>query len=286
MERLNILKYIIDSESIHFDQEGLSMQPTFFIPHGGGPCFFMDWTPPDTWTQMAAFLSDLITGLDERPREILLITAHWEMPIITLSTNPTPELLFDYYNFPPHTYDLTWPAPGAPKLAERAAELLIKSGIETSFDQTRGFDHGVFVPMKLASPEADIPLAMMSLRQDLDPAHHLAVGEALAPLRAEGVLIIGSGLSYHNLGAFSPDVKNPEADEFDAWLTDTVTGRPDARANALAAWATAPGARASHPREDHLAPIFVVAGAAQTDPGQRVYHEILMGNAVSAYRFG
>ncbi|NOX40967.1 MAG: dioxygenase [Alphaproteobacteria bacterium] len=262
------------------------MQPTFFIPHGGGPCFFMDWIPPDTWNHMRVFLSGLIANLDEKPREILLITAHWETPDITLSTNLAPNLLFDYYNFPPHTYELTWPAPGAPKLAERAAELLIKSGIETKFDQTRGFDHGVFVPMKLALPEADIPLAMMSLRQYLDPAHHLAAGAALAPLRAEGVLIIGSGLSYHNLAAFSADVENPEADKFDAWLTTTIEGPTDDRAKALAAWAAAPGARASHPREDHLAPIFVAAGAAQTDPGQRVYHEILMGNAVSAYRFG
>jgi aromatic ring-opening dioxygenase catalytic subunit (LigB family) len=169
------------------------MQPTFFIPHGGGPCFFMESDPPDLWDKMETFLAGFISELAVRPKAILLLTAHWEEPQVTFSTNPAPDLLFDFHNFPPHTYELTWPAPGAPELSHRAADLLAGAGIKTGFDPTRGYDHGVFVPMKVALPQADIPVSMMSLCSDLDPAHHLAVGQVLAPLRRENVLIVGSG---------------------------------------------------------------------------------------------
>ncbi len=262
------------------------LQPTLFLPHGGGPCFFMDWDPPETWEKMRAFLAAVIGNLAQRPRQILLITAHWEAERITLSNNPNPELLFDYNNFPPHTYELRWPAPGAPDLARRAADLLADAGISTAFDATRGYDHGVFVPMKVALPDADIPVAMMSLRADLDPRHHLDAGSALAPLRAEGVLIIGSGMSSHNLRAFVTGHDNADADLFDAWLQAVVTGDPLLRDAALTGWAAAPGARAAHPREDHLLPLMVAAGAAGENDGICVYAETLMGARQSAFRFG
>lgn len=264
------------------------MQPTFYIPHGGGPCFFMDWNPANAWDQMRGFLEGFIGTLDEKPSAILLLTAHWEEPEITVSTAAAPELLFDYYGFPPHTYELTWPAPGAPDLAKRAIELLTNAGIDAREDTSRGYDHGVFIPMKVALPDADIPVAMMSLRGDLDPEHHIRAGEALAVLRSEGVLIIGSGMSYHNMAGFrsATQANATESQAFDDWLTGAIEGAPDLRNAAFAKWDEAPGGRASHPREEHLAPVFLAAGAAGADRGRRVYHEKMNGLAISAYRFG
>ncbi len=262
------------------------MQPTFFIPHGGGPCFFMDSDPADLWDKMETFLRGFVSGLAVRPKAILLLTAHWEEPQVTFSTNPAPDLLFDYYNFPPHTYELTWPAPSAPDISRQAVDLLAGAGIKAGFDQTRGYDHGVFVPMKVAVPQADIPVSMMSLRDDLDPAHHLAVGQALAPLRRENVLIVGSGMSFHNLRVLIGPGDSAESQEFDRWLTETLALGSEARNAALIDWAKAPGAKASHPREEHLAPVFVATGAAEGQAGRCVYTDTVLGAAVSAYQFG
>jgi len=168
-------------------------QPTMYIPHGGGPCFFMDWDPPDTWERHRAFLAALPASLPEQPKALLVISAHWEAPVFTVQTNPAPPLLFDYYGFPQHTYKLTWPAPGNPALAARVRALLENAGFAVGEDPLRGFDHGVFVPLKVAFPKAEIPTVQLSLRADLDPSAHLAAGRALAPLRDEGVLILGSG---------------------------------------------------------------------------------------------
>lgn len=262
-------------------------QPTFFIPHGGGPCFFMDWDPPDTWDRLGAFLRGLVPGLVERPRAILCVTAHWEAPAFTLSAVERPRLYYDYYGFPPHTYRLSWPVAGDPALARHAAELLDGAGLPAALDTERGYDHGVFVPLKVALPEADIPTVQMSIQATLAPRLHMAAGRALAPLRDEGVLIIGSGLSYHNMRGLMGNGPAPGAAEFDAWLTEAVTADPAAREDRLAGWEAAPGARLAHPREEHLVPLFVAAGAAPGEPGERVFHQDnLMNAAVSAYRFG
>ena len=173
----------------------MTRMPTLFIPHGGGPCFFMEWDPPDTWDRHRSFLETPPASLPEKPKALLVISGHWEAREFTVQSNPAPPLLFDYNGFPQHTYELTWPAPGDPALATRVGELLQGAGFETGTDTARGFDHGVFVPLKLVFPEADIPTVQLSLRSDLDPDAHLAVGRALAPLRDEGVLIIGSGLA-------------------------------------------------------------------------------------------
>ena len=178
----------------------MTRMPTLFIPHGGGPCFFMEWDPPDTWDRHRSFLEPPPASLPEKPKALLVISGHWEAREFTVQSNPAPPLLFDYNGFPQHTYELTWPAPGDPALATRVGELLQGAGFETGTDTARGFDHGVFVPLKLVFPEADIPTVQLSLRSDLDPDAHLAVGRALAPLRDEGVLIIGSGNTYHNMG--------------------------------------------------------------------------------------
>lgn len=178
--------------------------PTYFIPHGGGPCFFMDWNPKDAWDGMAAFLRQLRHDVGTTPQAVLVISGHWETDVLSLTSSSAPELLFDYYGFPEHTYQLTYPAPGSPELAAQVAQLLGEAGIPSQLDGSRGFDHGVFIPFKLVYPEAEIPVVQLSLRADLDPAFHLAVGRALAPLREQGVLIIGSGMSYHNLRRFGP----------------------------------------------------------------------------------
>lgn len=261
------------------------MQPTFFIPHGGGPCFFMDWTPPHAWDKMRAFLEGLVSGLVVRPRAILVITAHWETDKPMVTAQAVPDLVYDYYGFPPHTYQLTWPAPGDPALAGQVVRLLADAGIDAGLEAVRGFDHGVFIPMKLALPGADTPTVAMSLRTDLDPAFHLSVGAALRPLRNDNVLIIGSGLSYHNLGAMQQGQVAGDL-AFNDWLSAALTGNPSRREAALKDWQNAPSARRAHPREEHLAPVFVAAGAATGEAGTQVYSDIMMGARVSGYRFG
>ncbi len=263
-------------------------QPTLYIAHGGGPCFFMDWSsigPKDTWDRMGAWLRGLASSLPERPKSILVISAHWEEDEFTVLTDEHPELIYDYTGFPAETYAISYPAPGSPKLADQVAELLDAAGIEVRRKSHRGFDHGVFIPFKLVFPDAEIPIIQLSLKRGLDPADHLRAGLALASLRNEGVLIVGSGMSYHNLRKFFGGGAN-RSYEFDAWLTETVTKHSSVeRARNLVAWEKAPAAREAHPREEHLLPLMVVAGAASTGKGELAFHDEIMGQAVSAYRF-
>ena len=265
-----------------------SRMPTLFLPHGGGPCFFMEWTmgPPDTWNRMADWLRGIPASLPAQPKALLVISAHWEQPAATLLTAPKPPLLFDYYGFPKHTYELTWPAPNAVSLLPKVEGLLRAAGIPTAHDASRGYDHGVFVPLKLAFPTADIPTMQLSLRAGLDPATHLALGKALAPLRDEGVLIVGSGMSYHNMRGFMQPQSLVASKAFDAWLGETVALPTAQREARLQTWAEAPAARASHPREEHLLPLMVCAGAAGEDAGRVDFRDVVMGVQVAAHRFG
>jgi aromatic ring-opening dioxygenase catalytic subunit (LigB family) len=262
--------------------------PTFYIPHGGGPCFFMEWTmgPRDTWARMADWLRGLDGSLPASPRASLVISAHWEAPAPTVTAAAAPPLLYDYYGFPPHTYELRWPAPGSPELAVRVRALLDSAGIGSQADSARGFDHGVFVPLKLSFPEAQLPTVQLSLRTGLDPAAHLAIGRALAPLRDEGVLIIGSGMSYHNMRGFGCSTVREQSQRFDDWLAQTVAAAPARREAQLEAWSEAPAARDCHPREEHLLPLMVNAGAAGEDRGRQVFRDEVMGVVVSAVQFG
>ena len=206
-------------------------QPALFIPHGGGPCFFMDWTwgPADTWEPTRTFLEGLAASLPEPPRTLLVISGHWEEPAFTASAAAAPQLIFDYSGFPEHTYQLTWPAPGDTALAERVAGMLNKAGLPSALSASRGYDHGVFVPLKVAFPEAQIPVVTLSLAAEpngsFDPALHIAAGQALAPLRDEGVLIVGSGMSFHNLRAYLRPETREAARSFDEWLTHAVESR-------------------------------------------------------------
>ena len=266
--------------------------PSLYIPHGGGPCFFMD-TPPglprDLWDRMGAYLRGIDASVGVRPKAVLVVSGHWETERPTVNTSPRPPLLFDYYGFPEHTYRLTYPVAGSPAVARRVRELLAASGMPCDEEPERGLDHGVFIPFKLIYPDADVPVVQLSLNRNLDASTHLSLGRALVPLRDEEVLIVGSGMSYHNLrDLFSSDPRSTSAAvEFDAWLNEAVTeSDPAAREKKLAAWHQAPGARAAHPRPEHLIPLMVAAGAAGEDPGRRTYNQPLLGKPVSGFQFG
>lgn len=259
--------------------------PTYFVPHGGGPWPFIEGSFKTAFAPLGAWLRDFQQSLPARPKAMLVISAHWETPELRLNTVSRPQLYYDYYGFPEQTYRLSYPAPGAPELVPQVKSLLEASGFPVSLDSERGWDHGVFVPFMLMFPAADIPLLQLSLRDDLDPDFHLRVGEALAPLRDQGILIIGSGMSFHNLRVFGQDVREPSL-AFDNWLTAAVEAAPAERNEQLKHWADAPYARFSQPREDHLLPLMVVAGAAGADAGESVFRREMAGSYLSAYRFG
>ena len=258
-------------------------QPSIYIPHGGGPCFFME-DPHGIWTKMEAFLHELPSCLPERPKAILLVSAHWETDGFAFTGAERPSLIYDYYNFPPHTYELRYEAPGDPTLAERAAGLLNAADLKARTDSSRGFDHGVFIPLKVAFPDADIPIVEMSLDHSLDPALHIAAGKALAPLRDEGIVIIASGMSFHNMQGFGDPRFTVPSEDFDNWLTESLSFAGQERDRRLERWQDAPAARLCHPREEHLLPLMVAAGASDA-PGERVYDDHLVAVAVSAFEF-
>lgn len=260
--------------------------PTYFISHGGGP---WPWLPE--WKGMmsilAASLANMPKEIGETPKAVLMVSGHWEEPDFAVMASPAPGMVYDYSGFPPHTYTIKYAAPGAPELARRVADLLTAAGLPTHLDGERGFDHGVFAPMKVMYPDASVPLLQVAIRDNYDPETHLALGRALAPLRDQGVLIVGSGLSYHNLRLFGPGAREPSA-AFDAWLDAALKSAPPERTALLLDWEKAPFARVCHPREDHLIPLMAAVGAAETDKATRVYHEDSMfgGVTASSYRFG
>ncbi len=262
-------------------------QPTFFLSHGGGPWPFMDGDYRRAHAQLEAALQALPGTLPARPKVILMISAHWEETAFTVMTSPAPGMLYDYGGFPAHTYEVAYPAPGDPALAERVVTLIEAAGLPAARDAQRGFDHGAFCTLVPMYPDADVPVVQLSLRRGLDPAEHLALGRALAPLRDEGVLILGSGFSFHNLALMFNGRGQAPSVAFDAWLQGALPS-PEGRAERLTAWAQAPAARQAHAREEHLLPLMVAAGAAEGDAGSCNYHQTdyLGGLTVSSFRFG
>ncbi|MCQ4310523.1 dioxygenase [Pseudomonas stutzeri] len=262
--------------------------PTLFVPHGAGPCFFMEWNPIDAWDKMAAFLNGIATTLPQRPRAIVLVSGHWLELQVKVTASANPELIYDYGGFPAHTYELRYPAPGNPSLAMRLVDLLGEAGIEAGTDPQRGYDHGVFIPLKLMFPEAEVPVVQLSLRRDLDAQAHLDIGRAIAPLRDEGVLIVGSGMSFHNMRGYGDPRFASISDEFDRWLSEAVASPPAQRDAALQHWTEAPAARLCHPprAEEHLLPLMVAAGAGATSPGRKIFSDRVMHTTLSAYQFG
>jgi aromatic ring-opening dioxygenase catalytic subunit (LigB family) len=266
---------------------GVGRMPVVYVPHGGGPWPFVEtgFGSKGELDSLAAYLRGIRVVPKTPPKALLVVSAHWEEPVPTVMSGAAPPMLYDYYGFPPASYELTWPAPGDPVLAARVRMLLGDAGFETAENTTRGYDHGTFVPLKLAYPDAEVPTVQLSLKSGLDPEEHLAMGRALAPLRDEGVFLVGSGMTYHNLRAFGPQAA-PVSRAFDDWLRETSTLEPGERDRRLAHWVRAPSARQAHPREEHLVPLMVVAGAAGEDRGRVAYEGKLMGLQISAYHFG
>ena len=256
--------------------------PAYYLPHGGGPWPFMDWPAP-----IDAQLGRLRAWLERLPRELegvrglVVVSAHWEAPSPSVYAPGSGKLLYDYGGFPPHTYRLSWPARGDEALAARIDDLV--GGAERS---DRGYDHGTFVPLMVAWPAPAVPVVQLSLLRGLDPAAHVELGRQLAPLREEGIALLGSGMSYHHMGGFMKPWALEASRPFDAWLAETVALDAGERGGRLARWAEAPGARASHPREEHLLPLMVVAGAAGVDRGEVVFREQVLGAWCSGVRFG
>ncbi len=262
-------------------------QPVVFLPHGGGPWPFVDLRIGSKAEQaeLARYLRSIAAVPPTPPKAVLVISAHWEEAVPTVMSSAAPPMLYDYYGFPPESYEITWPAPGEPVLAQRVRALLAGAGFESAENAERGFDHGTFVPLKLAYPNADVPTVQLSLKRGLDPKEHLALGRALAPLRDEGVFIVGSGMTFHNLRAFGPQ-SSIAAEAFDGWLRDAATSPQAERDAKLSDWTQAPAARQAHPREEHLIPLMVIAGAAGADRGTLAYRGKILDLSLSAYHFG
>jgi len=264
--------------------------PVFYIPHGGGPWHVMDdfMGDPVGYGMLSDYLKQLGNTYKDKIRSLLVVSAHWEEPEPTVHFGKNPSMFYDYYGFPEFTYHLQWNAPGNPELAAEMDQLLQKAGFKTHHETERGYDHGLFVPMMLAFPEANIPTAQLSLVRGLDPATHIAIGKSLESLRSEGVLIICSGMSYHNMRGFmSGDERvGMISKQFDDWLTFAVeTTNVEQRNQLLINWRQAPGALESHPRSEHLVPLFVAAGAAGNDLGKKDYSGMLMNATVSSFKF-
>lgn len=255
------------------------------IPHGGGPLPVMG---DPSHARMIEFLRG-IEGSIGRPSAIVVVSAHWECARPTITSGSAPGLIYDYGGFPDEMYRLRYPAPGSPDLAGRLAALLTAAGFEPELDPSRGFDHGMFIPLLLMYPDASIPVVQLSMLSSLDPAAHIAIGAALAPLADDDVLILGSGFTFHNMNAFGPTHPvtggDPDNEAFEAWLGDVCTN-PDLseaeRTDRLVGWAGAPGARWCHPREEHLLPLHVCYGAGG-GPATQVFDDLVLGKRASGH---
>src|SRR5436190_14974386 len=213
----------VTTEGGSLEEQTATRLPTYFISHGGGPWPWLDGPMRDGMAQLEASLRKIPSELPVAPKAILMVSGHWEAPVFTVQTNPNPPMVYDYGGFPEHTYRIQYPSPGSPELAARVVELLSGADIPVAEDPERGYDHGMFAPMAVAWPHADVPVVQMSIKHGYDVDEHLAVGRALAPLRDEGVLIVGSGLSYHNLALMGSASAVPSR-QFDDWLGETLLG--------------------------------------------------------------
>jgi len=236
---------------------------------------------------LAAHLRGLCASLPQKPAAIVIVSAHWDESIPTINAAAAPPMLYDYSGFPDRAYRFVYAAPGSAPIAERVRALLEGAGIAHAIETERGYDHGVFVPLMVAFPDADVPVVQLSLRSDMDARAHIALGRALAPLRDEGILIAGSGMTFHNMRAFRrADPAALEAGRtFDAWLARTMSAQSRERLSALEEWYAAPGARVAHPTPEHFVPLLVVAGAGGDDPAAQSFAGDLFGYPVSGWTF-
>ena len=253
-----------------------SLPRAVFISHGGGPLPLLG---DPNHTEMVLALKDLVKTFP-RPKAIIVISAHWETNAPTISSTLEPSLIYDYYGFPPESYQIQYPCSGDPTLAQQIYDRLGENDIEANFDEGRGLDHGVFVPLKLMYPEADIPVVQLSLLNTFDPLQHIKIGAALKEMHQRYVLIVGSGFTFHNMRAFfSADENARHLNEaFENWLEDTcmnVNLSESERLDLLVNWRHTPGAHFCHPREEHLIPLHVCYGASQIAATRRIKINIL-----------
>lgn len=292
-----------------------SLMPLLFLSHGGGPCFFMDgdqnpmFKEADHKSDAAMFLKSLQNHVGVHPRAILVISAHWEENDFTVGyqQNGT-SLIYDYYGFPAETYapHLLYSCPTDLSLADKVVSLIQAAGISCS-RMDRGFDHGVFIPLKLAYPEGNIPIVQLSLRADLNPAKHIALGESITSLRSEGVLIIGSGQMTHNLpqimssrpGGTPPSKTTSFLDWIHQLLIGVIPGDDtsisSARESLVNMMTVGPHISFSHPRTEHLIPLHVIFGAAFPSNGgvtpnnttvKRIFQKLMLGSmSLDSYLF-
>ena len=263
-----------------------TLSPILYLPHGGGPLPILG---DERHEKMVAFLTGIAPQLSE-PSAILVISAHWEEHQATVTGGGHPALIYDYSGFPSAAYQIQYEAPGDPKLAQDLLRMITAHGLPAKIDEQRGFDHGLFIPLKLMYPVARIPCIQLSLLKNLDPHMHISLGKAIAPLRQQNVLIIGSGMSFHNMKAFfssSADIITAN-EAFNEWLIDTCAAPGlscEQREQRLIAWEKAPSARFCHPREEHLLPLHVCFGAAsiETSPATIVFNDEIMGTKVTSF---
>lgn len=265
-----------------------SKAPVLFIPHGGGP---MPVLKEPSHAALTGFLKTVANSF-AKPNAIVLISAHWEEQVATITSGTQPELIFDYYGFAPESYQFTYPSPGHPELANQLQSLLKKAGIKANLAPSRGYDHGMFIPLMLMYPKATIPVIQLSLVSSYDPAQHIAIGKALHSLREQNILILGSGFSFHNMQAFrQPNANDIGNQQFENWLINTCTAVTNntefsyQRAEqALINWQQAPYARYCHPKEEHLLPLHVCFGAGN-GKASKIFEDFVLNKKTHALRW-
>ena len=237
-----------------------------FISHGGGP---MPLLGDPGHEELVATLKAVSFEL-EKPEAIVVVSAHWEESVPTITAGANPPLIYDYYGFPEESYSIQYPCAGNPALAKDVYQMLMDAGIESRLDENRGFDHGLFIPLKILYPAADIPCIQLSLVNSLEPALHINMGRALRALSQRNVLLIGSGFSFHNMKAFFANETEEEQQlnsAFEKWLANVCSSTDyteQQRTELLTEWERAEGARYCHPREEHLLPLHVCYGLAES----------------------
>ena len=257
-----------------------------FIPHGGGPLPILG---DPKHQELVIFLEKIKTKIN-KPSSIIVISAHWEEDEVNITSGEKPSLIYDYYGFPEESYKITYPAPGNSKLANKIKNLLMAKDINSKLNPERGFDHGVFIPLKIMYPDASITCVQISLLKNLDPKKHIEMGKALSSLMDENILILGSGMSFHNLnillsGSESTDSDNAKNKEFDDWLVNVCAGdklNNVEKEKALIEWIKAPSARFCHPREEHLIPLHVCYGI-KNKKADLVFNDNVIEKKVSAF---
>lgn len=289
-----VTPYFLSVPAVKDHLGSMGKMPVLFLGHGGGPLPLLG---DPSHSPLVKHLSSVSQLLPDKPRGVLVISGHWEEAKPTVTSGESPQVIYDYYGFPAESYQIKYPAKGDPALAKQVASLLREAGYDAAEDAHRGWDHGTFVPLKLVFPEADVPLVQLSLLASMSAADHIKLGETVAPLRDQGVLVLGSGMTFHNMSAFNRGSGNPssadstmqKSQDFDEYLRDACTNgahTPEERKQLLADWAKAPQARFAHPREDHLLPLHVAVGAAGADAGTAIFNDALFGVKISSFKFG